>query len=220
MTTLVERHFAARGTGLEFEMEVDWVRSVMPARCRRVLDVGCGGGALLRTIDAPFMIGLDHAAPGLARTRAEAPRVRLVCGDSLSLPVADQSVDAVLAQHVIEHIEDPERACRDWLRVLRPGGGLLVLTPNGRFSDASVFHDETHVHIFNAAELTLLLERAGFDIRERRTLGLPWFRDYHALPAGWRLRRAVTTRAQWLSRLSMWRWKGQTLCCAARRPAS
>jgi ubiquinone/menaquinone biosynthesis C-methylase UbiE len=219
VTTLVEKHFTDRGTGLEFEMEVEWVRHALPARCRRVLDVGCGGVDLLRAIDAPFMIGLDQVAQGLSRIRAETPRVRLVCGDSHSLPVADQSVDVVLAQHVIEHLEDPVRACREWLRVLRPGGDLLVLTPNGRFPDTSVFDDETHVHLFNAAELTQLLKRAGFDIRERRTLGLPWFRNYHNVPGGWRLRRAVTTRAPWLSRPAMWRWKGQTLCCAARRPA-
>ena len=218
MTSLVERHFTGRGRGLEFEMEVDWVREHIPARCGRVIDVGCGIGALLRAIDSPHAIGLDHSADGLARTRARLPSAVLVCADAAVLPFAHQSLGAIAAQHVIEHIPACQATCREWFRVLQPGGVLLVLTPNGLFCDPSVYDDDTHVQVFDAGSLNQLLAGAGFEIIDTSSLGLPWFRRIQGLPVGWRLRRSVIGHAQMLSARRAWRWKGQTLCCVARRP--
>ena len=102
--------------------------------------------------------------------------------------------------------------------MLRPGGVLLIQTPNAAFVDPSVFEDPTHVHLYFAPELGREVELAGFEILDLRTLGLPWFRGYGKRPGGWRLRRLVTGQAPLFSKLGPLRWRGQTLCCAARRP--
>jgi SAM-dependent methyltransferase len=135
------------------------------------------------------------------------------------LPFANASLDGLILQHVVEHLTAVEMTCREFYRILRPEGVLLLMTPNGEFSDLSVFDDPTHVQIFNRRGLCDILASAGFSIVDLRTLGLPWFRAYHTIPSGWRLRRFVTKHAVVLSTVPYWRWGGQTLCCAARRPS-
>lgn len=213
----IRKHFLNRGHGVEFEMEAAWVQAFVPSEVGLVLDVGCGNGMLFETIGAERVLGVDYCHDGLTHTRHRFPSVPLFCADAGNLPFAGSSVGVVVAQHVIEHLPSREAACREWCRVLKPKGVLLVLTPNASFCDPSVYHDDSHVHIYDESGLRAVLERAGLVVHDLRTLGLPWFRSYHRVPSGWRVRRFVTRNARTLSSVSPWRWKGQTLCCAARK---
>jgi len=215
----ISRHFLRRGHGLEFEMEADWVRAHLPSGNGRIVDLGCGNGSLFDVIGAPRAFGVDYHASGLRHTRARFPMVPLLCAPAEHLPFADATLDGLILQHVVEHLAGAARACREFYRVLRPGGVLLLMTPNAEFCDWSVFDDSTHVQIFNRRDLSDILVGAGFNIVDLRTLGLPWFRRYHTTPSSWRLRQFVTKHAVGLSMLPYWRWGGQTLCCAARRPS-
>jgi ubiquinone/menaquinone biosynthesis C-methylase UbiE len=201
-------------------MEAQWVRDQLPAHCRKVLDLGCGIGALFPTIGISRVIGLDLNSDGLAHTRDRFQDIPLTCGGVEKLPFTDRAVDAITLQHVIEHLDAADRAAREWRRVLKPGGVALILTPNAAFADPSVFDDPTHVHLYSGGGLAELLRSAGFEIVDVRSIGLPWFRGYAQVRSGWRLRRFVTHNAQMLSSLPGLRWRGQTLCCTARRPGS
>lgn len=214
----VERHFCHRGYGAEFAMEVDWIRSRLPAETPHIVEVGCGGGALLAALGLSRVVGVDYAFEGLSYTAARLPGAKLICASAEALPLADASVDAVVTQHVIEHLRDVKDACREWFRVVRPGGSLLVLTPNTEFGDPSVFADETHVQLFDASSLGGLLEDVGFRIGDLRTLGLDAFRHHGGIRGGWRLRRFITEYAGPLSCVPGLRRRGQTLCCHAVRP--
>ncbi len=217
---VVERHFARRGQGCEFEMEVDWIRRHLPRSAKRVAEVGCGGGSLFAAIGPDRVIGVDYEPTGLQYTRRRFPDAPLLCASAERLSLDTASMDALILQHVIEHLGNAEKAARDWHRVLRPGGMLLIQTPNADFVDPSLFDDPTHVRLYSAEELATLLRRHGFEIVDLRTIGLPWFRRYGATPSGWRFRRLVTGRASFLSSWPMLRWRGQTLCCAARRASA
>jgi SAM-dependent methyltransferase len=108
---------------------------------RQALDVGCGTGAFLLPVARRLVprgatvIGLDLAEGTLgqarARVQAEGLPVECVLGDVEALPFDDGSFDLVLANYLLYHVPDLERAIAQLRRVLRPGGMLLAAT-NGQ----------------------------------------------------------------------------------------
>ncbi|WP_299729228.1 class I SAM-dependent methyltransferase [uncultured Tateyamaria sp.] len=102
-----------------------------------VLDCGIGSGALsiaLNSIiaDTPNIHGIDLSSKMLARAASEMQLTGLMPdlrqADILSMPFADASFDVVMAAHVIEHLPDPQLALKEMVRVLKPGGMLLLCT--------------------------------------------------------------------------------------------
>ena len=96
-----------------------------------VLDAGCGRGRTFlyrRRLPSVRVVGLD-----LSPHARDNPNVdSQVTGTLEALPFPDASFDAVLCTHVAEHLACPEAAFNEMARVLRPGGRLLLLTPNRR----------------------------------------------------------------------------------------
>lgn len=96
-----------------------------------ILEVGGGGSGLTACLyPQAQIINLD-----LDPSYAESPpnqqeRVRFLCGDATNLPFEDCSFDAVTMFDVLEHIPDHKKAVLEALRVLRPGGFILISTPN------------------------------------------------------------------------------------------
>jgi SAM-dependent methyltransferase len=139
-------------------------------RCarREVLEAGCGEGygADLIAGVARRVIGLDYDESAVAHVRARYPRVEMLHGNLAELPLADGTVDVVVNFQVIEHLWDQGQFVAECLRVLQPGGVLLMSTPNritfspGRETPINPFHTRE----LNAAELTELLVAAGFSL--------------------------------------------------------
>jgi 2-polyprenyl-3-methyl-5-hydroxy-6-metoxy-1,4-benzoquinol methylase len=100
----------------------------------RILDVGCGDGLCTRLTadlaDGHSVIGLDWAAAPLDQARGRG--LTLVRGSlgGAGLPFATRSVDIVILSEVIEHLVDTDAALTELHRVLRPGGHLILSTPN------------------------------------------------------------------------------------------
>jgi demethylmenaquinone methyltransferase/2-methoxy-6-polyprenyl-1,4-benzoquinol methylase len=102
-----------------------------------VLDVACGTADLavaFAAAGAGRVIGLDfvHAMLRLARQKAgrrshQGCAVELICGDATSLPLADHSVDIVSIAFGLRNVDQPDQALREFARVLRPGGRLMIL---------------------------------------------------------------------------------------------
>jgi 2-polyprenyl-3-methyl-5-hydroxy-6-metoxy-1,4-benzoquinol methylase len=155
----------------------------------RVVDIGCGLGELLEQIDpAHERIGIDPSerAVELAAERSGARTIRgVLTRDSF----AAGSCDAVIAHHVIEHIEEPVDFVRTVAQALRPGGLFVVGTPNFASAAARLFgerfrllHDPTHVSLFTDDSLMRLLRASGFRVV---SVDYPFFGTRFATNEAW-----------------------------------
>lgn len=135
---------------------------------RDVLEAGCGEGygADLIADVARRVVAVDYDAATVAHVRARYPRVQVVAANLASLPLPDTSVDVVVNFQVIEHLWDQPQFVTECLRVLRPGGLLLMSTPNritfspGLDTPVNPFHTRE----LNADELAELLTDGGFRV--------------------------------------------------------
>lgn len=142
----------------------------LPAReGGRLLEVGCGSGRMLLAMRNRGwdVTGLDPDPQAVANARSHGLDVRE--GGLRSQDFAENTFDAVAMSHVVEHLHDPSGVIKDCLRVLRPGGRLVLVTPNTASFGlrAMGWHwmhldPPRHLHLFNATTLTRLVCDAGF----------------------------------------------------------
>lgn len=151
-----------------------------------MLDLGCGLGHLAAAAEeaGATAVGLDRDPAILAAGRREVGPFRAVCGDALSLPFRSGSYDWALSNQVIEHVETPAAFLLEARRVLRPGGRLLLTTPNRRAHLVTrrpkslvaallgrAKSDPTHVREFTPREISALVRETGFVLEHREAVG-------------------------------------------------
>jgi SAM-dependent methyltransferase len=131
-----------------------------------VLEAGCGegyGADLLAGV-AATVLALDYDPTTAAHVARRYPRIGVARGNLVALPVRNGGCDAVVSLQVIEHLWEQERFLHECRRVLRPGGALLVSTPNritfspGRDTPLNPFHTRE----LAPSELAGLVLEAGF----------------------------------------------------------
>ncbi len=97
-------------------------------RAGRVLEVGCGTGAILSDIATPGVVhGLDLDLARLAEARKHAPAATLVCGNGLALPYPSGTFDITFCHFLLLWVKDPLSALMEMKRVTRAGGAVLAL---------------------------------------------------------------------------------------------
>src|SRR5260221_757157 len=97
----------------------------------KILEVGGGRSGLTSLLYPTAQItNIDLNAEYALVPCNQRPGVRFVCGDATDLPFEDGSFDAITMFDLLEHVPDDRQAIRETFRVLRPGGFLLVSTPN------------------------------------------------------------------------------------------
>jgi demethylmenaquinone methyltransferase/2-methoxy-6-polyprenyl-1,4-benzoquinol methylase len=98
----------------------------------RVVDVACGTGDLAIRFaragkEGKQVIGIDFTYEMLPIARRKTGKIAWLNGDALALPLADACCDVVSIAFGIRNVADPAAACREFRRVLRPGGRLIIL---------------------------------------------------------------------------------------------
>jgi SAM-dependent methyltransferase len=123
----------------------------------RTLEIGCGIGRNLASL-GPAAVGIDHNAHAVEIARARGFRA-FAPDDFLASPETLQPFDALLFAHVLEHMTRADAAAlvAQWLPQLRPGGKLLLITPQ----EAGFRSDPSHVEFMDFAALHALLDAVG-----------------------------------------------------------
>ncbi len=125
----------------------DLLLGVLPAAPARVCDLGSGTGtlSLLLAAEGYAVDGVDFSTEMVRRAVAKGagvPNVSFVVGDAAQPPLHGVSYDAVLCRHVLWALPDPATALGRWVRLLRPGGRLVLI--EGRWSTgAGLTADQT-----------------------------------------------------------------------------
>lgn len=103
----------------------------VPIRGKAIIDLGCNDGALsgrYATEGAATVIGVDIDSRALERARKLHPQLTFLKNDVDQMPVADSTVDVVVAYDVFEHLAKPLPILKEIFRVLRPGGNVVIGT--------------------------------------------------------------------------------------------
>jgi SAM-dependent methyltransferase len=138
-----------------------------------VLDVGCGGGSLLRAerFGSRLAVNVDaHRYPEWIENESPVSHVVALVD---ALPFRTGSVDLMLALDVIEHLDDDDAALAELARIAAPNARLGISVP--AFQALWSAHDEAvgHRRRYSRSAATAALRRAGFDIR-RSTYFFAW----------------------------------------------
>lgn len=143
----------------------------------RVLDVGAGQGT-----DVSYLLRRGYDAIGLepnprAVESCVARGIPVVQGTLDSHDFGPEQFDTILLNQVIEHLRAPQESLREVHRLLRPGGRVVIFTPNVESVPATVFsgdwahwHIPYHLHLFGPAQLSRILRDAGFKVASLKTV--------------------------------------------------
>lgn len=205
----------------------------------RVLDAGCGTGGLIRRLGPNHPawrwagVDLSPLACGLARERVPAAEVREA--SVTALPWGDAAFDAVVSADVLYHVEDDAAALREFFRVLRPGGTVVINVPAYRWLWS--YHDVAvqSQRRYGRGELIAKLAAAGFiGVRTTHWNALPFplvvaRRKLLPAPRGGSdvqlssapiealLDAAMAVERGWLRIGGSWAW-GSSIFAVAQRP--
>ncbi len=172
-----ERFIPGMPASIELEHVHRYRLAAQLAKGLRVLDVasGEGYGTAMIAAAAEHAIGVDISEDAVvhARSTHRAANLEYRVGSAAALPVDSASIDLVASFETIEHHDQHEEMMREIKRVLKPGGVLLISSPNKlEYSDAREFENEFHVKELYLEEFRDLLKRhfANLEIHGQRVL--------------------------------------------------
>jgi len=137
----------------------------------RLLDVGCGNGRFAAAMqDRGWTVRGTDFDPKAAENAMNTHGIQVDIGDLRELAYASESFDAVTLRHVIEHVRDPVEIVQECWRILKPGGRLVMVTPNTDSLAHRHFaarwrglEQPRHLFLYNPSALQALLRRADIE---------------------------------------------------------
>jgi len=166
---LIRRQSALEDRHWWFRARAEIVRDLIPPGDpgRELLDVGCGWGGLTRHLTGLGRVrGVEPSE--VAREEAARRGLEVLDGSAESLPVPDRSIDVAVVTDVLEHLDDDERALREVVRALRPGGVAVITVPAYGWLFSSHDRALSHRRRYGRRQLVARVRAAGL-VPERVT---------------------------------------------------
>lgn len=157
-----------------FGGEIMWLHSSLRGR---VLDVGCGNGAILKKLkDLGWQVEGTETDSSVVQRLAE-DSILVHHGILEELPIQPASFDVITMKHVLEHLPDPLQTFMKAKKILKPGGRLVLSTPNTNGFGHRHFNQHwrgleppRHLYLYNPSCLQEILHRTGFVDIQLRTV--------------------------------------------------
>lgn len=144
--------------------EHNWVDAHVKVHAgENILDIGAGSRKIPGVVSVDIVDGFGVA--GGQKGQKSDPDI---LADAADIPLGNESQDLIIATHILEHTIDPLRTLREWFRLLKPDGRMILSVPNNERLPTMLI-DYTHVHAYNESSLRNLLEVCDFYISSLKT---------------------------------------------------
>lgn len=188
-----ETHREYYSTGSYPKERYVWIVATFLGDCagKRVVEVGCGDGALLALLKSHCEVqGVEASESGIAACAARGIPVHHLDASNAPLPFSDRSFDIVVCLETLEHLTDPYHALTEMRRVLRPEGRLICSVPNPLWGHLMIYPG-----LFRFKNFKQFLEQCGFRILRVK----PWqYAPRELILPGW-LRGVRLLRSRYIA---------------------
>lgn len=150
-----------------------------------ILDFGCGGGYLLKNINTSgkkIGVEINPAA------RAQAEDNGVECYRDLS-QIDDNSVDIIISNHALEHVEFPPDVLREFRRILRNDGRIVVVVPHEYSREVSLSDHNMHLYTWTPQNMVNLFKVCDIRIIDYGSICHMWMPHYQKIQQilGWKV---------------------------------
>ncbi|MEK7811592.1 MAG: class I SAM-dependent methyltransferase [Pseudomonadota bacterium] len=164
-------------TGLQREAKILRYMTLAHEPIGKLLDVGCGGGRFLNRMQKRgWKVEGSDFDEQAARKVTHKYAIKTHVGDLSHCKLPADNFDVITMSQTIEHLYIPNTTLHECLRILKPGGLLILTTPNAESMGANEFGSfwrgweaPRHLHLFTVNSLKRLVQRAGFEVPEALT---------------------------------------------------
>ncbi|MBE0602927.1 MAG: methyltransferase domain-containing protein, partial [Deltaproteobacteria bacterium] len=163
-----------------YRQERKEVEAMIPVGASRILDIGCGEGALGRALlekGASEVVGIETDPAAAEAARKNLTRVFRMDVETMDLPFEEKHFDCIVMADVLEHLRDPLSVLKKVRRHLADSGAVVASIPNVRhmdilgklvegrweYGDFGIL-DRTHLRFFTRTEMETLFREAGFEL--------------------------------------------------------
>lgn len=165
----IEGSFDEWMSSYDVDQRISLIKESIPADASRMacLEVGCGTGKISEAL-APLVgsLTVSDISEKLAQEVGDRLGANWLQQDACKLDIPDESYDLVVSSECIEHTPDPKRALTEMARVLKPGGSVIVTSPNKLWYPVLWLSVVTRIRQFDGNENWLFPREAARTLRD------------------------------------------------------